>query len=226
MVSRALLVDVDGTLYRQAPVRLGMMFLLARAYALRPFEARKAMRALGAYRRAQESLRSAPSDLSVPLADRQLRYAIANQNITIEYLKEHTDRWMLTEPLALLRKARRRGTVESFAALRDRGWKLAAVSDYPARRKLEALNLAVDEIVCAQDPDVQHFKPSPAGIEAALRRLDVRPENAIYIGDREEVDGTAARAAHICSMILRPRELFPTADAITARLELGCSPDG
>ncbi len=226
MGTHALLVDVDGTLYHQSRIRLGMLLLLARAYALRPVEGRKVMRALRAYRQAQEHLRALPADASAPLDQRQLQHAVLNRNLTVEYLRQHTDRWMLAEPLALLAKARRAGVIETFADLKALGWKIAAVSDYPAARKLEALGLQVDEIVCAQDGDVQQFKPSPAGIAAALRRLTVKPERSIYIGDREDVDAPAARAARIACMILAPRDPFPTAAAIKAKLEAGCSPDG
>ena len=226
MGTRALLVDVDGTLYHHNPVRLSMMLLLARAYIFRPLEGRKVMRALSAYRHAQELLRDTPSDPSIPLDQRQLQHAALARGCTLDSLQLQTDRWMLTEPLAFIQRARRAGVSETFAALKARGWKIAAVSDYPASRKLEALALHPDEIVCAQDPDVQHFKPSPAGIVAALRRLRVQPQDAIYIGDREDVDAAAARAAQICSLILKPRDSFPTADAVEAKLDGGCSPDG
>jgi beta-phosphoglucomutase-like phosphatase (HAD superfamily) len=218
MSTRALLVDMDGTLYHQGRVRLGMMWLLARAYLFRPFEGHRVMRALSAYRHAQEALRAAPSDPAIPLDQRQLQHAAAHCRLTRDYLQQRTDRWMLDEPLALLKKARRPGVIQTLAELKTRGWKIAAVSDYPASRKLAALELNVDEIVCAQDPDVQRFKPSPAGIEAALRRLRVDPRNAIYIGDREEVDAPAARAAHVASLILKPREPFPSAATIQAKL--------
>jgi len=226
MSTRALLVDIDGTLYHQGRVRLGMMGLLTRAYLFRPIEGRRVMRALSAYRHAQESLRATPSDPAIPLDQRQLQRAAADCSLTRDYLKQQADRWMFNEPLALLKKARRAGVAASFAELKTRGWKIAAVSDYPASRKLEALELDVDAIVCAQDPDVQQFKPSSAGVEAALHRLHVDPQSAIYIGDREDVDGAAARAARICSIILKPREPFPTAATIEATLKSGCSPDG
>jgi HAD superfamily hydrolase (TIGR01549 family) len=216
MSTRALLVDIDGTLYHQGRVRLGMMWLLARAYLFRPVEGRRVMRALSAYRHAQESLRATASDPAID--QRQLQWAAAHCGLTRDDLQQQTDRWMVNEPLALLKRARRAGVTETFAELKTRGWKIAAVSDYPASRKLEALELDVDAIACAQDPDVQRFKPSPAGIEAALRRLQIDPQDAIYIGDREEVDAVAARAAHVCSLILKPRQPFPTAATIEAKL--------
>ncbi len=227
MSTRALLVDIDGTLYHQDRVRLGMMWLLARAYLFRPFEGRRVMRALSAYRHAQESLRATPSDPAIPLDQRQLRHAAAD-------LRPHPR--LSTAAHRSVDAQRAAGSTEEGATCRRhrnlRGTKNPRLEDrrslrlpgVPASSKL--WNSAVDEIVCAQDPDVQHFKPSPAGIEAALHRLHVDPADAIYIGDREDVDAAAARAAHVCSLILKPRERFPTAATIDATLELGCSPDG
>ena len=54
---RAVLFDVDGTLYRQGPVRRAMVARLAGAYWRRPGEGAAWHALLGAYRRAQEDLR-------------------------------------------------------------------------------------------------------------------------------------------------------------------------
>ena len=54
----AVILDVDGTMYAQRPVRLGMLLRLS-AHTLRhPWEGLACARALGAYRRAQEQLLS------------------------------------------------------------------------------------------------------------------------------------------------------------------------
>ena len=68
------------------------------------------------------------------------------------------------------------------------------LSDYQAMPKLRALGIAdlFDEVLSAQDPDIGVFKPDPRGLEVALQRLDVRPAEALYVGDRVEVDAIAA----------------------------------
>src|SRR5688500_2693868 len=56
---RAVLFDLDGTLYRQAPLRALMALeLLALPLIFNPVRAPRHWRALGAYRRAQEHLRT------------------------------------------------------------------------------------------------------------------------------------------------------------------------
>src|SRR3982751_1211188 len=55
---RAVLFDVDGTLYRQRPLRLRMAAELGGLALTRPLRAPAIWRTLSAYRRAQERLRS------------------------------------------------------------------------------------------------------------------------------------------------------------------------
>jgi len=80
------------------------------------------------------------------------------------------------------------------------------VSDYPAGAKLESIGLRdiFDVTICAQDPDVGLFKPDPRGLIIAAGRLGVAPSEALYVGDRPEVDAVAAeRAEMACAIISR-----------------------
>ncbi|MFQ5567123.1 MAG: HAD family hydrolase, partial [Paracoccaceae bacterium] len=81
----------------------------------------------------------------------------------------------------------------TFSALRDRGCRIGAWSDYPAVNKLAAMGLTADAVVSAVDPEVDRMKPQPAGLERVLEQLGVSPEEALVIGDRDERDGAAAR---------------------------------
>jgi nicotinate-nucleotide--dimethylbenzimidazole phosphoribosyltransferase len=79
---------------------------------------------------------------------------------------------------------------------------LAAVSDTAimdeiAVRKLLA-PVGIDSLLLAvvTSRDVGAAKPSPAGLEEALRRLGVPAERALFVGDRD-VDRDAARAAGV-----------------------------
>jgi HAD superfamily hydrolase (TIGR01549 family) len=115
---------------------------------------------------------------------------------------------MEEEPLALVARARRKGLVEFLETARARGLCLGICSDYPPTPKLRALGIAhfFDVVISAQDPEVQQFKPSPRGLETVLRRLGVGKHQALYIGDRPEVDAVAAFSAGIaCVMIGRHR---------------------
>ena len=104
---------------------------------------------------------------------------------------------MCTVPLPALEKARRPGLVAFLDWARAEGLRLAVVSDYEAGSKLRTLRIDqyFSAVVCASDPDVGVFKPNPLGLQVALRRLGVEPAEALYVGDRLEVDGWAAVAA-------------------------------
>jgi HAD superfamily hydrolase (TIGR01549 family) len=106
--------------------------------------------------------------------------------------------WMQRRPSRWLGLLRRRGLVEEIRAHRARGGRTAIVSDYPARRKLSALGVAdlFDVVVASGEPDgPEQLKPDPAGYLLAAERLAVEPARCLVIGDRDDADGAAARAA-------------------------------
>jgi HAD superfamily hydrolase (TIGR01509 family) len=116
---------------------------------------------------------------------------------------------MEKEPLALLQRFVDPALRAFLRAARTRGVRLGVFSDYPAATKLHAMGLTefFDVVVAAQDAGVNRFKPHPSGLLEALRRLDAAPDRALYVGDRHEVDGAAARAAGVPCIIVgrRPR---------------------
>ncbi len=208
---KALLFDVDGTLYRDRVLRWIMARRLARCYWSQPAEGFRVLRVLQAYRRGQEHLRSA-ADAELELSEQQLRFAVWQTGEAIETVRAYVARWMEQEPIAHLRAAMWPGVAETLRLAKYRGWLLGAVSDYPARTKLAVLGIAdlFDTVVCAQDPAVQSFKPDPRGLEFALKGLGVPRAQAIYVGDRPEVDAVAAfRAGIPCVIVGRKRSAGP-----------------
>jgi HAD superfamily hydrolase (TIGR01509 family) len=195
--ARAVLFDVDGTLYAQAPVRRAMMLRLARAHVLRPRAGTRTVRTLAAYRRAQEALREAAFEGDV--GARQLEAVAAEVGSDVDDVRAVVELWMETAPLDTVAANIRPSLVEVLDELARREVALAVVSDYPAQRKLAVLGLAdrFDVVVTAQDPRVQAFKPNPRGILVALAELGVAPDDALYVGDRPEVDAAAAAAAGV-----------------------------
>lgn len=205
---KALIVDVDGTLYRQAPVRCAMFWRLLCAHFGNPARALSTLRLLRAYRTAQESLRALPL-IDGDLATVQLRLACKCANVKPEVVTSTVVRWMEREPLRFLSRSLRDGVMEFLKAAVDRGLRLGVVSDYPAVAKLQAMGMAhfFDVIVSAQDADVQMFKPSPRGLEVALKRLGVTRHEAMYIGDRRDIDVSAASGAGLACIIVGRRNV-------------------
>lgn len=200
----AVVFDVDGTLYEQSRLRRAMFLRLIRAYALHPLRGRKVARVISAYRRAQEELRA---DTSEDPARQQATVAAGLIGVPTEEVERIATRWLHHEPLQLLARYRRAGLIEMLDALRSDGVRLGVVSDYPADDKLTALGIRqfFEVVVCAQDPDVGAFKPSPRGLQVCLARLGVRAEHALYVGDRPETDAAAARSSAMSCVIIGSR---------------------
>jgi putative hydrolase of the HAD superfamily len=202
---RGILFDVDGTLYRQSAVRRWMLARLVRHCVANPGEAWDLLRGLQAYRRAQESLRREAVDGD--LAAEQLSMCARATGIPEERVQAWVRRWIEHEPLPLLQRAVYPGMATLLVRAASFGYSLGVVSDYPTDAKLTALRLsrlfAVQ--VAAQDPEVRRFKPDPRGLQVALQRLGLAPDQAVYVGDRPEVDAEAARRAGMTCVILHPR---------------------
>jgi len=208
-VLKALIFDVDGTLYKQAPARRAMLYRILRANLTSPAQGLVTLKALYSYRKAHEKLRNAPPD-SGEIAAAQLLLASEASGMSPEIIASCVARWMEQEPLSLLATSMRTGTLGLLQAARRSGLRLAVCSDYPADQKLAAMGIAAffDVVVTAQDPEVQRLKPDPRGLEVTLQRLAIRKNEAVYIGDRADVDAVAASRAGIQYFILRGGDNF------------------
>jgi len=205
----AVVFDVDGTLYRQSTLLRAMLFRLVRAYVLHPGDAVATFRILWSYRRAHEQLRNeqlrndrsgadgSKDETRAMLGERQLALTARRSGYPVAAVRRTVEQWLERAPLDLMLAARRPGVVECLQTLRGAGIRIGALSDYPATAKLTAMGLAAlfDVVVCAQDRGVGRLKPNPAGLRMAHTRLDVPAGQAVYVGDRPEVDARAAGAA-------------------------------
>lgn len=201
----AILVDFDGTLYRQTPVRLlvASELLLFDPGVIGP---------LSRFRREQERLRQIPPESAQVCADedspfhRQLARSAAESGIAPEQMRAIVDEWMFRRPGKWLRRFVRWPLVRELQARQAAGVRLAVISDYPVSRKLAALSLplAFDIIVASGEPGgPRTLKPSPEGCLLAASRLGIAPGRCTVVGDREDVDGVAARRAGMSFRLVR-----------------------
>jgi HAD superfamily hydrolase (TIGR01509 family) len=214
---RAVVFDVDGTLYPHAPVRRAMLLRLLGSALAQPRRGVTTLRALRAYRAAQEHLRDAPIEGSVAAA--QLRLAGRRAGIAEADVAAIARAWMDEAPLGILARLVDPSLHALLDGLSARGMRLGVLSDYPAEAKLRALDLGdrFDVVVSAQDPAVNRFKPHPRGLLETLRRLGARPEEALYVGDRHDVDAPTAHAAGVACVIVRRAAAAPGATWTHAR---------
>lgn len=188
--------DVDGTLYDQRRLRLAMTLELGQA-SLRAGNLR-IVRTLHAFRRVRERLGTQPAD---DFMDQQYAWTAEHTGQSPNEVRHIVTHWMEERPLRHLRAARFAGMGALFGALRNAGKTIAIFSDYPARAKLQALDLFADVIVAATDPDVARLKPDPAGLAKILSATGVPAARALMIGDRFDRDWAAARQLQVPALI-------------------------
>ncbi len=186
---RLVVFDLDGTLYRQGPVRRRMALELLAAGGAGGRLTR--LRVLRRYR----ALREHYAETTPRGFGRRLFAQLAAETGRDEgWLEALVEEWMERRPLRWLAGARVEGAAELFAALRTRGARVAVWSDYPVRDKLAALGLAADHMVSACDPGLDALKPDPAGLRLAMEAAGVGPGETLMVGDRQSRDGAAAAA--------------------------------
>jgi HAD superfamily hydrolase (TIGR01549 family) len=207
MMRHAVLFDLDGTLYRQAPLRTAMACEFALLpLRLGPRRAAAAIRVLRSFRHVREELRTADAS-SMALEDAQYSLTAGRTGIDEATVRRLVAEWIFTRPLRYLAASRRAGIVPAFRALRARGARIGVFSDYPTQAKLDALGLTpfVSLQICATDTSINAFKPHPRGFLAACEQWNLPPSSVTYVGDRPEVDAAGARSAGMSCLIVGSR---------------------
>jgi HAD superfamily hydrolase (TIGR01509 family) len=198
----AWLVDLDGTLYHATPVK----FAMAAELLLCGWGSIKTLRT---FRHSHEALRHLPSDALAQRQspfERQLAHAAAELARPPGDVARTVQEWMFERPLKWVARSKRRSLLDALAQFRSAGGKTALVSDYPATGKLGALGaLELFDVVVSNGEagGPARLKPDPEGYLSAATRLAVDPARCLVIGDRDDADGAAARAAGMGVCIIR-----------------------
>ncbi len=192
----AIVLDVDGTLYRQGPVRRQMALRLAGACVTQPVRAQRAVRVIRSFRSNLERIRAKlPQGEDHPA--QQLQRTIAETGVRKELVESVIEEWMFERPLALIGGYPRKGLHRFLGQAMKHGIRLSVFSEYPCEAKLESLGVreTFSVVVSSCDPQVRRFKPDPAGFLSAAAQLGAEPAKTLVIGDRDDADGAGARAA-------------------------------
>ncbi|NRA35807.1 MAG: HAD-IA family hydrolase [Polyangiaceae bacterium] len=220
---RAWLVDLDGTLYHRLPVQLACGLELA-------FGGGKARRTVMRFRAEHENMRRALAEAdelastldsgdqndddqndddqngTASAYEIQLQGAANALGISTTELRGDVELWMHQKPGRWIHQFRRRELLSEIEYFRATGGRTALVSDYPARDKLASLGVAslFDTVVANGEPGgPSQLKPAPEGYLRAARALDINPSECLVIGDRDDADGQAARAAGMSFRLIR-----------------------
>jgi len=199
---RLVVFDVDGTLYRQRPLRLRMARDLL-LHTLTRLDLRT-LAVLRRFRRLREALGEARIE---SFAERLVIETAAASGRTPDEVRAIVNRWIDRHPLPYLLACRYAGLPELFAGLRRHGKTIGVLSDYAASAKLAALELAADHIITADDPEIGVLKPHPKGLATLIERAAATPATTLMIGDRADRDGLVAQQVGACVILRASRPI-------------------
>jgi len=202
---RLVAFDVDGTLYRQRPLRLRMgrdMVL----HAVAKWDL-NAISVVSAYRRIRERL---AAEEAVDFERVLIAETAKAASMSPERVQTIVAEWIETRPLRYLRSCLFSGVPQLFAGLQRAGKKIGIFSDYPATEKLAAMGLAAHHVVAAND--VGLLKPHARGLESLMAAASATARDTLFIGDRVDRDGVAGQRAGVRTLIRssKPIEAFQT----------------
>ena len=187
----AVIFDVDGTLYDHKKIKRKMMVQIAKSLFLVP-STMSEIKVVNSFRKNREKMVAKGIH---DIERKQYEIVAKTAKISEARVREIIQKWMYEIPSKHLFQYRYSGIQEFIDLLGKQNILTAVFSDFLTEEKLRALKLAVDVRVCSTDPDVDRFKPDPAGLLAVGEKLGVPVENCVYIGDQEEKDGQCASQA-------------------------------
>ena len=182
---QGVIFDLDGTLYAQSRMRRYMLG----AILSHPQRFRIA-HVLYIYRRERNRRKG---QIFANLSEATYQWCRKFLSITREEFEEIYTLWMHRKPLHYIKNCVYMGVPEVFTLLREKGKKIAVLSEYPVREKLQALDLQAD--VCCSADEVHALKPHVKGLQRVLKRLSLQPQHCVYIGNEIYRDGHCA--AHL-----------------------------
>lgn len=195
---KAVIFDVDGTLYSQPRLRLYMLRRLLTYYICHPTKLKELM-ILKIYRSSRERWQTiAPElqetiDQDTTLENAQYAYVAKRTNTSVSYVKQLVLYWLHTSPLSYLAKCKDSALIDIIALLQDHSITVAIYSDYPSVDKLKALNIHPDYNFSSSDEEINCMKPSEEAMKTILSALHTEPDSTLMIGDRFSKDGIAAK---------------------------------
>lgn len=200
---KAVLFDVDGTLYNQSLLRTLMTLKILFSAVINPFQAGKNIKVISSYRKSQEIIRKKnlySSDLYKDQIDLASQLSGADEN----YVKEIVRKWFETAPLSVIPFCKRNNLEFTFEWLFKNRIITGLFSDYYCNEKASVLGIQkyVSVYVSSMDNDVGVFKPNPKGFLVAAGKLGCKPENILFVGDRADVDLTGANSAGMKAALL------------------------
>jgi len=188
--ARAVLFDLDDTLYPERRYALSAFRHLSRTLAVLPgVDAKQALATL------VRSLRQGRRDTALQTLCDELGHSPESIPSMVKIMRGHMPALMLPPASAAVLDALRAD------------WRLGIVTNgFPAvqRRKVAALGVSdlVDAVIFAYEHGTGLGKPDPQAFLEAASQVGVAPEHCVFVGDDLERDVRGARAVGMCTIRL------------------------
>lgn len=204
---KAVIFDLDGTLYYQKPFRIRMLIYLCQYMLLHPSSLKdilivKEYRSVREKWSAYEEQSASGNENLNSLDTRQYEFVAEKLKVSPKRVEKAVSFFMQEAPLSLLPQYRDSVLADVMDNLRENKVIVAVYSDYPVLEKLKALQMKADYCFTAADSEINCMKPDKKGLEYILKVLNLKSDEAIMIGDRLEKDGQAAINNQIDYLIL------------------------
>jgi HAD superfamily hydrolase (TIGR01549 family) len=202
---KAVIFDMDGTLYFQKPFRIRMLLYLVGHVLSHPSSIGDLF-IIKKYRNVREhwdmDVLGLEAKKGENLDDIQYEYVAKLKKTTKDRVKNVVEFYMHEVPLKLLYRYRDNELAEIIDKLHVANIKIVVYSDYPAEDKLKALGIKADCCYCSSDERIGTMKPDPKGLGVILNELCLEHDQVLMVGDRYEKDGLAAEGNKIDYIIL------------------------
>lgn len=190
---KAWIIDFDGTLFYQLPMRIFMAAWLLLYYLLSPHRWKELFMLLE-YRRLREKLFAADSENSY---QQQLENLSLRYDMSVQKILEVLQTWMTEKPKILIKKFQRKKLIAAIKSAQLRGIKIVIYSDNPVAEKVQSLDFVPEYAFWSDDDLIKCMKPNPKGLKNILKFFRLCPDEVLYIGDRDDRDGACAKSADV-----------------------------
>lgn len=185
---RLVVFDLDGTLYNKAGLPFRLCCKLWRS-----------LRLLKAERKARKALRGVYLETEAQFYEALFAQIAKRARTTPERAKKwYNEVYMPSMVKALQQHYQARVFVSPLVKmLRAKGIQVVVFSDYgEVENKLQAIGLKSQEFDAVfSAPQLGGLKPCPEAFKQLLESRQVKPQESLMIGDRQDTDGDGARAA-------------------------------
>ncbi len=195
---KAVVFDLDGTLYDQKKLRLIMAMRLMCHYLCHPLKIKDVL-LLKTFRQVRDTWDGDGNDVDA----KQYAAVGAKYHTDPSYVETVVKRWIYDNPLSALPKCADARLAAYIRALMADHIPVFIFSDYPIEEKLNALGLSADGMYSPGDARRIELKPSPMGLNLIMSEHHLSKEDVLMVGDRDVKDGEAARRAGVDYYITR-----------------------